>query len=170
MYYMRLCSKKLLSDIRERELCLSSFPVLAVFLTPTRLRSCVFPLPLQGTLPESLCTWLLFLESLAATCGASSELESDTVSLPISVFLRLYVSCPDLPLFTSRSILLQERKRMVETPQVDRPSRWICEWKNRHLHKDSHVISGLLFKYLDIKSNTKIERYFMINRIFELIF
>lgn len=26
MYYTRLCSKKLLSDVRERELCLSSLP------------------------------------------------------------------------------------------------------------------------------------------------
>lgn len=98
--------------IRERELCLSSFPVLAIFLTLSRLRSCIFPLPLQGTLPESLCTWLLFLESLAATRGASSELEGDTVSLPFSAFLRFYVSCPDLSLFT-RSILLQEGKRMA---------------------------------------------------------
>lgn len=86
MYYVRLCSKKLLSDIaRARTLfvllprsCRLSFAVLL-------LRSRVLPLPLQGTLPESLCTWPLFLESLAATRDASSELEtipSPPLSLP----------------------------------------------------------------------------------------
>jgi len=93
MYYMRLCSEKLLSDIRERELCLPSFPGILHRPSHPRLShlpSSVLPLPLQGTLPESLCTWLLFLEPLAATRDAPAELEA-IPSPPFSALLRLYL-------------------------------------------------------------------------------
>lgn len=53
MYYMRLCSEKLLADIRG--LCSPFSPSSSGQLRPTTLFLC-----LQRTLPESLCTWLVF--------------------------------------------------------------------------------------------------------------
>lgn len=100
MYYTRLCSKKLLSDIRERELCLSSLPSrscrLSSAVTSPVARSPFFSS--RSSTTESLCTWLLFLESLAATRNASSELET-ILSPPFSPFRRLYLVQTSLFLF-----------------------------------------------------------------------
>lgn len=83
MYYTRLCSKKLLSDIRERELCLSSL------LSRSRRLSSAVTSPVarppssssRNSTGESLCTWLSCFSSrwqLLATLRANSR--DDTVS------------------------------------------------------------------------------------------
>lgn len=58
---------------------------------------------------------------LLATLRANSK----RYRLPLFLSLSSTLSCPDLPL-SSRSIPLQETKRMIEMPRVDRPSSLIA--------------------------------------------
>lgn len=117
MYYVRLCSKKLLSDIaRARTLfvllprsCCLSFAVLLLRHPPS-----------SSSRNSTRVT--LHLASVSRVVGSYSRrferTRNDTVS-PLSLpFFRSILSRP--PSFYS--IPLQERKRMIEMPRVDRPS------------------------------------------------
>ena len=85
MYYMRLCSEKLLADIRG--LCPGFSPSSSGQARGARLFLC-----LQGTLPESLCTWLVF--ELVASSRFEPSPPRDIVYPPSPRFLALFFFAP----------------------------------------------------------------------------
>lgn len=92
----------------EREFCLSFFSNLTVFLLLPSQALPSFLFLFKELYQESLCTWSLFLDPLAATRGTSSELEA-TPSFPFSLTANS-ISFSDLPFLLVNTQYLWRRK------------------------------------------------------------
>lgn len=120
---MRLCSKKLLSDIaRARTLFVPLPRSSPVFLPPSYYTNRASSLLLFKELYQSHFAPGLCFSSrwqLLATLRANSK----RYRLPLFLSLSSALSCPDLPpSFYSLDIPSRKEKNEVEMPHVDRPS------------------------------------------------
>lgn len=123
MYYMRLCSEKLLSDIRARTLFVL-LPRPRRLPSPCRQLPPALPFPLQGTLHRGVT---LHLAPVSRVVGSYSRRFERTHGGDIGLSLASLsstLSCPDLPFYSLDAPFSggKERSTTTTTARVDRPS------------------------------------------------
>lgn len=118
---------------------LSFFSDLAVFLSLSSPRSHVLPLPLQGTPPESLCTWPPVSRAVGSYSRRFERTRDDTVSLPLFPPF-LYLVQTSLFLF-ARCLFKggKEQSKRRESIRRSRGCSSIRDEKNQRLREVSRV-------------------------------
>ena len=101
---------------------LSFFSDLAVFLSLSSPRSHVLPLTLQGTPPESLCTWPPVSRAVGSYSRRFERTRDDTVSLPLFPPSSI-LSRP--PSFYSLDVSSREEKNSRSAVRVNPTIAWL---------------------------------------------